>query len=1761
MFIQVHKARQNNLKGFDLKVPFHRVVVITGVSGSGKSSLALDTLYAEGQRRYVETFSPYVRQFLERMPRPRVDRIENIPPAIAVEHTNPVKSSRSTLGTLTEINHFAKMLFFREAALVCPTCTRRVKRDTPRDAARLLTKHHQGKAATIVAPVRVVSDFELLRQGLVQAGYWRVFEDGRIIDINDLHEREELEVVIDRLRLEEKRLRRLMDSFERAFSVGKGISRVYVEGEAPIPFSTRYGCPSCKLDFPLPTPNLFSFNSPVGACAECHGFGRTIDIDWDLVVPNPALSISQGAVKVFEVPAARGEKEDMLSFCRSRGIPLDVPWCSLPPGARKEILEGKGAWYGVRGFFNWLETKRYKAHVRIFLSRFRAYVTCPRCKGTRFKDQALNYRLEGLNIAEFYALSVGEAREYLAHVGPFDEDPASELVLEELTRRVDYLCDIGLDYLSLDRQSRTLSGGEVARAMLTRALASNLVETLYVLDEPSKGLHARDISRITNILHGLSAQRNTICVVEHDPQLILQAHHVIDMGPGAGEGGGRVVYEGPPGGLLSSRGKTAKALAGLSRPLEFKKNGRPKDFLIIKGASENNLKGIEVRIPLQRLTVITGVSGSGKSTLLELVLYRGALRLKGLSTESPGAFKELKGIDRVGDVLLVDQSPVGRSPRANPASYLKLYDDIRKVMADTPEARALGLSASSFSFNVDGGRCQECKGQGYERVEMQFLSDVYLLCPACKGKRFRPEVLVPTYKGKNIAQILDMTFTEASEFFKEHPRLSYSLNGPAQLGLGYLKLGQPIHTLSGGEAQRLKLARLLFTKPLLNALVLLDEPTVGLHMSDIHYLMEALQGLLQNCNTVVVVEHNFAVLARADWVVDLGPEGGERGGQVVYQGPMEQFLEQEDSITARWFWNQSSPKVVEPAASYASKTEGAPDGIRIKGATHHNLKDVTLEIPRNSLVVFSGVSGSGKSTLAFDVVFAEGQRRYVESLSTYIRQFIKIFERPEAESIQGVPPTVAIEQRMSQAGPRSTVATLTEIYHFLRLLYARVAEPFCPQCKRRLWAKGLDEMVAALLQEMRGQEVTILAPKLRRRKGFHKGLLEKARQAGYSKARINGQVVELEPLPRLSRYQEHTIEVVVGSLRMISGQARRLRELLRRAFLEGGREAVVVSGQEERFLSEQYFCPSCNKGMAAPDPLLFSFNTRAGACERCQGLGRTETGRPCPACRGSRLNKEALGYRIEGLNIAELCAKPAKDALAFLKGLRFEASDALVAQPLLDECKRKLEFLVDLGLDYLSLDRSGETLSGGEAQRIRLASELGSNLTGVAYILDEPTIGLHPRDNQRLVEALRKIKARGNSILVVEHDEDMVRGADWVIDLGPGGGEYGGEIIYQGPPHGLKKDSRSVTGQALSDATRYAITSKTRVSHDSPGIWIRGARARNLKGIDVFIPLGALVCVTGVSGSGKSTLVEDVVLENLGQGRTRGRSRPKNCLGLEGRDLINKAVVVDHSPIGRTPRSTPATYIGVMSHIRALMAGLPESRARGWAAGHFSFNVEGGRCSACKGQGVLKVEMKFLPQVFVKCETCDGKRYGYETLEVKYKGKDISEILDMTFTEAAEFFSPVPNLFKPLKVIEDLGLGYLRLGQPSPTLSGGEAQRIKLARAFVRDSRSSFQGRQGGTLYILDEPTTGLHLADTRNLMRLFHALVERGNTILVIEHNLEVIKEADWVIDLGPEGGQGGGEVVFQGTPHELVQCKDSHTGYFLAQFLERGSGPSLST
>jgi len=827
------------------------------------------------------------------------------------------------------------------------------------------------------------------------------------------------------------------------------------------------------------------------------------------------------------------------------------------------------------------------------------------------------------------------------------------------------------------------------------------------------------------------------------------------------------------------------------------------------------------------------------------------------------------------------------------------------------------------------------------------------------------------------------------------------------------------------------------------------------------------------------------------------------------------------------------------------------DFIVIKGAREHNLKNIHVKIPRDKFVVITGLSGSGKSSLAFDTIYAEGQRRYVESLSAYARQFLEQLSKPDVDSIEGLSPAISIEQKTTTRNPRSTVGTITEIYDYLRLLFARIGKPYCYNCGREITAQTVEQMVDRVMSLPGGIALQIMAPIVRGRKGEYRRELAELRSKGFVRARIDGRLVDLDQVAPLDKNKKHTIEIVVD--RLILKKEEKIRKRLADSIeialrLADGIVVISPEGREDILLSERLACIDCGISYPEISPRTFSFNSPHGACPACDGLGARinwegERIATCPVCMGTRLKKESLAIKIQGLSIADITKMSIKGAIHFFEHLTLSRREAFIARRILKEIKERLHFLSNVGVDYLTLDREASTLSGGEAQRIRLATQIGTSLVGVLYVLDEPSIGLHYRDNIRLLSTLKRLRDLGNTVLVVEHDEETILEADYVIDMGPGAGEYGGWIVASGTPDEIKKNPASLTGRYLSRELTISLPERHRKPYRF--LVIRGACKNNLKNIDVAIPVGLLTTITGVSGSGKSTLLFDVLYKNMVARLYRKKKTFEGCTSIEGIDQFNKVINIDQSPIGRTPRSNPATYTGLFTHIRDLFAHLPESRMRGYKPGRYSFNVKGGRCESCKGEGMIKVEMHFLPDVYVTCEVCKGKRYNRETLDIKYKDKNIADVLDMTVSQALEFFKNIPPIRQKLETLKDVGLDYIKLGQPATTLSGGEAQRIKLSRELSKKAT-------GRTLYILDEPTTGLHFADIQKLLDVLNRLVDAGNTVVIIEHHPDIIKNADYIIDLGPEGGDEGGEVIATGPPEEIAKVERSYTGQLLREKLE---------
>ena len=1925
--IRIRGAREHNLRDVSLDLPRGALICFTGVSGSGKSSLAFDTLYAEGQRRYVESLSSYARQFLGQMPKPEVDRIDGLSPSISIQQKTGGRNPRSTVGTITEINDYLRVLFARVGQGHCPKCDRPVAAQTREQIVERVLRQPEGSAYSILAPVirGQKGEYKDLFEDLAKAGYVRARVDGKVFALTDRLELDRqikhyIEVVIDRLKGGPSTRTRVAEAVEAALKLGEGTVIVAVEGAPDLLLSSHYACGNCGISFDPPSPQLFSFNSPQGMCPSCDGLGVRHDFDPDLLVPDPSLSVWKGAIEPLGPVSEMGKwRRHILEGVATnleadkggppKGAMLKGPWADLDPKWQAAWLHGLGdraiVHYWKSKGKRVAHTEPWKGVANDLLEKFKAAtggptkaalepymrsVTCPDCKGGRLNPRARAVRVGGKGLVELGSMPIGRVARFfdslagqpatdLAAVDtatPLDtlSTTIAEELLKEIRGRLGFLTNVGLEYLTLDRSAPTLSGGEAQRIRLASQVGAGLVGVLYILDEPSIGLHPRDNDRLIATLQRLRDVGNTVIVVEHDEDTMRAADHLVDFGPGPGVKGGEVIAEGGLDVISGSPASlTGQYLSGRKQIAVPTTRRAPTDRkLTIVGARQHNLKGIDVSFPLGLFICVTGVSGSGKSSLVGDILRDTLARDLNKAITQPGEHDRIDGLDHLDKIIDIDQSPIGRTPRSNPATYIKLFDLIRDLYTRLPEAKARGYKAGRFSFNVGGGRCEACEGNGSNRLEMDFLADVWVTCPVCEGKRFNRETLHARFKGKSIADVLEMDVQEALEHFANVPKVATMLQTLHDVGLDYLKLGQPSPTLSGGEAQRIKLAKELVKKGTGRTVYILDEPTTGLHFDDVRKLLEVLHGFTALGNTVIVIEHNLDVVKTADWVIDLGPEGGSGGGRVVAEGPPEAIAAVEASHTGRALKRILKGHAVEaPGKAKKAKkrsklsTDLSMADIVVKGARQHNLKGVDVTIPRHKMTVCSGPSGSGKSSLAIDTLYAEGQRRYVESLSSYARQFLAPLQKPKVEHISGLSPAVSIEQKTTSKSPRSTVGTVTEIHDYLRILFARLGQPYCPSCGVAIGTQTADEIVEKILHLPEGSKIYVMAPVDRRDNEDFAALWDELRGSGFSRVRVDGASHSLDAPPELSHRRKHRIEVVIDRAIVRRKTRSRLADSVEAA-LDLGKGVIHVArvgeeADEPRWPVDRYSqhrsCDGCGRSFEELSPHHFSFNAPIGWCPVCEGLGTQhganpaalipdgrrslnqgavvvwpkfaevpafariiaamakglgidldvpfddlegryrrailhgsgdawfevpaedgkpgfgfqykglfpaieEAGRvsflyrhklhgmvadvPCVACMGARLRDDSAAVRFRDFTIDQVGQWPLGRSLEFFKGLKLDGDEKHIAGDLVREIRERLQFLVDVGLDYLSLSRGTPTLSGGESQRIRLASQVGSGLTGVLYVLDEPTIGLHPRDNTRLLNALRRLRDLGNTLVLVEHDREVIEAADHLIDFGPGSGDQGGQVTASGPPAKVKKSKDSLTGKYLSGRSAIPVPTNRRPG-EGPAIVIRGARHHNLKDVDSAFPLGLVTVVTGVSGSGKSSLVEDILWKAAARKLHRAQLTPGAHDSIEGLEQVDKVISVDQDPLGSTPTSTPVTYSGAYDLIRELYAKLPEAKVRGYTPRRFSFNQAGGRCEACEGAGQRRIEMHFLPDVWVTCDACHGARFTPETLAVKFRGKTIADVLTMNVDAALDLFSTVPKIRKIMQTLHDVGLGYLPLGQSAPTLSGGEAQRVKLAAELARPDT-------GKTLYVLDEPTTGLHLDDTRKLLDVVHRLADLGNTVVIIEHNLEVIKTADWLIDVGPEAGAEGGSIVAAGPPEVIAQAQDSLTGAILKGVLAAG-------
>lgn len=1635
--IYIEEARENNLKSISLSIPRHHFTVVTGVSGSGKSSLVFDTLYKEGQRRYLTSFSSYARQFMQKLSRPDVAFIDNLSPAIAISQKTAVNNPRSTVGTMTELYDYLRLLF-----------------------ARL------GKTTADISPVKT-----------------------------------------------ERR--------------------------------------------------LFSFNSPYGACSACNGLGVEDKISPDLLVADKNKSLKDRALVITApngyIIYSQVTMDVLNRVCEAHGFHVGIPWKDLTPEQKniilygsdrikipfgKHTLESRMKWSGITAKPR--EEGYYKGIIPVMeeilkrdrnknILRFVTSVQCSSCGGKRLRPEALAVTFHDKTIADYASMTIEELYNDVKNMSFGDNEKAiAEPIRESILKRAEILLQLQTGYLALSRESTTLSSGEARRIRLSTQVGSGLRGILYTFDEPSVGLHQHDNEQLLKTIQDLRDNGNTIITVEHDTETMKHADRLIDLGIGSGKQGGEVMFNLDTRELFQYASKQQKdipdtltkshtfAFLSGNENIEIPEKRRTGNgaMLKISNASHFNLKNIDVDFRLAAFNVVCGVSGAGKSTLVKRIVAAHLKQKLHATNTNTGRHKqigvyiedekqELKSF--IDKIIEIDQSPIGRTPRSNPATYTKLFNHIRSLFAALPESKARQWNKGRFSFNVKGGRCEKCQGAGVIQVGMHFLGDVDIQCDHCGGKRFNEQTLQIKYKGKNIYDVLEMSINEAVAFFEDKKKIRRFLDTMQKLGLGYLKLGQSATTLSGGEAQRIKLAAELSRPYTGKTLYIFDEPTTGLHSFDIKILLASFQELVDKGNTIIAIEHNPDFIKTCDHIVDLGPGSGKKGGELVVSGTPEKVAQCPDSLTGKALQGILHPENQALAdIKQWRKPDIAVKDIEFKGITTNNLKNVDVTIPYNKITVITGVSGSGKSSLAFDTIFAEGQKRYAETFSTYLRTMLGGGAKADFAECTGITPAIAISQKTVSHNPRSTVGTITGIYDYLRLLYSRVGnlsdnEQFpasmfsfnneqgaCPYCE------GLGEITVCAVEKLVSEpEKSLLDGALN---GSKTGKFYGDPFGQYA-ATLRA-VGEYFGIDYSKPYSE------------LSGDARQ-----KAMFGTGDKEYEVNWKFKRKNREGEHHFTGTWLGFAR---LVNDEYKRKHADKRGDAMLKIMKQEKCPKCVGKRLNDKALSVKFAGFSIAELCAQPVNELIDLFHHIEkntnhFSISDnqKLISRQIRAEIDKILKAIRNVGLPYLTLNRRSSSLSGGEAQRIRLASQLGEGLTGVLYVLDEPTIGLHQNDTDRLISTLKYLNKQGNTIIIVEHDEAMIKAADHIIDLGPAAGKQGGEIVAQGNVQEIMQNPNSVTGKYLKEKSKTPV--KTKRTPKAGFITVRKASANNLKNIDVKFPKGLITAITGVSGSGKSSLLFDVLNESARQKRLH------YCEAIEGLTDYQQIVPIDSKPIGASSVSAVATYTGVFDLIRDVFAKTLPAKEKSLKKADFSFQSKKSACTNCNGLGKVKISMDFLADITMPCEECKGKRYKKYILDCYYQEKNIADVLSMSVAEAVSFFSSHKKIKAILDMLCQTGLGYLQLGQATGTLSGGELQRLKLTKEVISNTREN-------NVYLLDEPTIGLHFDDIEKLTDLFDKLTAQGHTVIVIEHHQMVMEYADWLIELGPEGGAKGGEVLSQG-------------------------------
>ncbi len=1576
--IQIRGAHTNNLKGISLNIPHNKLIVATGISGSGKSSLVFDLIAKEGQRRYFETLPSFARQFAGKLNRPDVDQIEGLSPVIAIGQHTTGSSIRSTVGTMSDVHDLLRLLFARRGE-------------------------------------------------------------------------------------------------------GAKLSR-----------------------------SLFSFNTDRGKCPRCNGIGMQEEIDLDRLISLPEKSIREGALAptlpTGYIMYSQVTIDVLNQVCEAEGFNVDIPWNELTDAQRKIVLYGSDkikvpfGKHSLKSRLKWTGIKakpreegHYKGMIPIMsdilrrdrnanILKYVHSITCADCQGSRLNQEALSVYVHKMSIADLTKLELLELKTWI------DEnswDEVGQKIVDKINKQLILLIDLGLGHLTMERTAKSLSASEVQRIRVANQIAVSLSNVLYIFDEPSIGLHKEENIRMLHYFRELVNKGNTVIVVEHNLDTIRSADHIIDIGPNAGVNGGELLFNGSFSEfLLQDKLKlVSPTLQALTHSdfIQPSSSLKSKGVLRLVGCSENNLKHISVDFQLGMLNVVSGRSGAGKSSLVFGTLLKAVQNHLGIEIEGKIKVDRTENLEAINKLVFIDHTPIGKTPRSNPATYLGLSDHVRDIFASTVEAKKRGYTKSRFSFNTKGGRCETCQGAGKTQIGMHFLGVVDLVCETCNGQRFNEETLQVKYNKLSIAEVYRLSVNEAIDFFHDQKKVLGGLQILKEIGLGYLTLGQSSTTLSGGEAQRIKIANQLQKKDTGDTLYVIVEPSIGLHYADVHSLLQLFTAIKEKGNTIVCIEQSDQIIQHADWHIEVGPKSGKSGGELVRQG---------------------SPQVQIEKAIVQKHAEKVPfdnSKIILQGVNTHALKNIDVEIPRDQLTVVTGISGSGKSSLVYDTLFAEASTRFSESLSAHSRSFIQQSNEAKITFSSGLGPAIGINRKVGSLSNRSTVGTLSGVYDVFRLLYSRIAQRegrdftaqhfsfnhhlgACPECKGLGSVLKCDPDKIILHPDQNVLEGAISMNKAIHYYGdphgqFMATLKEVANKRNWDLSQ------SWSDLPR-------EIQQVI-----LFGAGDKVWEVqweFTTKSRTGTQELKAKWLGLCHYIEDEYQRKLHNKNIQDLEDLMHEVQ--------------------CPVCEGSRLKPELLTTSFLGKNIYQLAQMSVRACLEFIRSMD-QISDAAIhaiAQKVIPNVQTALSTINELGLGYLSLNRTANSLSGGELQRINLAGQLSSHLYGIIYVLDEPTIGLDKQQVAVLVQLLRQLTIKGNTVVVVEHDRDLISHADYLIEMGPGAGSQGGEVVFQGKLEALKSRPESLTYELLHSAP---AESKARKKHQGTSFGIVGASANNLKGFDVSFKSGNLIALTGVSGSGKSTLVKDVLYGSW------LKKRPVGCVSTHGFDQFEEVVMMDQRALTANRLITPSSYTGILERIQILFASTPSAKERSLKKADFSYLTKNGKCPSCGGHGKVKTSMDFMSDIWMSCDACDGMRYNESTLKSTYKGKSVGEVLHLTISEALDFFED-DRILKSLHVLQRLGIGHLQLGQSGNTLSGGEAQRLKLATFMLKK-------KSGHTLYLFDEPSTGLHHVDILKLLEVFDSLVTSGDTVLFIEHNSPLVDYADQVITLGPGSGEEGGEVV----------------------------------